>query len=298
MEYNVPANVFADFWNVAEAELLETMTEMLFYGILLVLVAFAANLLWHRQASKGNRVLAGATGVMFMLATVQLIFRLCATEKAAELLYLRVAGPQDPRARDALAQNLYFNFVEDVLLVTNNLVTDGVLIYRCFLIWGGNYYAVAVPSLMLLLTTGEPALLIGDYPTASGPVVDLRIGFLLGVLTNILIVGLSAGRMLHTRRRARSVGPAELVRKFNNATAMILESGAIVFVWVLVYIILRSMAPPTIWRVFRGGLAQLLNIAPTMIVVRVGLGYTIGARTATTGSETWNEKASSASSAV
>jgi len=103
----------------------------------------------------------------------------------------------------------------------------------------------------------------------------LRIGFLLGLLTNIVLVGLTAGRIYHTRRLARNAEIA-VVRRYNTAVAMVLESGAILTTWVVIYVILRSLnVPPTAWRVFRGGLAMLLNIVPTMIVVRVGLGHSI-----------------------
>jgi len=280
LEYTIPASLFSNFWNIAEAELFAAMSEMLFYGILLVLVAFAGNLLLRRQAA-GGRVLLIGTAVMFVLATVQFAARLSATQKAFEVFYLAVQGefaPQSAPARDAAAQNLALNFLEDILLVTNNAVTDGVLIYRCFLIWGSNYYVIAAPSLLLFLTTvlSYISAYEGDYPSAGGPAVDLRIGFALGVFTNIILVGLTAGRIWHTRRIARGVGmQSDVVRRYNTAVAMVLESGGILCAWVIAYVILRSLAPPTVWRVFRGGLAQLLNIVPTLIVVRVGLGHTI-----------------------
>ncbi|KAJ6495028.1 hypothetical protein C8R45DRAFT_162754 [Mycena sanguinolenta] len=67
----------------------------------------------------------------------------------------------------------------------------------------------------------------------------------------------------------------DVIRRYNTAIAMVLESGTILTVWVVIYLILRSMTPPTVWRIFRGGLAMLLNIVPTLIVVRVGLGHSI-----------------------
>ncbi|KAJ7242562.1 hypothetical protein B0H12DRAFT_1326004 [Mycena haematopus] len=279
MEYTIQSSVFNTFWDTCSAELFAVMSEMLFYGILLVLVAFAANLLLRRQAT-GGPVLLYSTAVMFLLATLQFIFRILAAKKAYTVFYLAVAGqfaPESPLARDAAAQNLAFNFVEDILLVTNNAVTDGVLIYRCWLIWESNYYAIIAPSLMLLLTTilSYLSAVEGDYPSASGPTVDLRIGFLLGVFTNIVLVGLTAGRIYHKRRVARNL-QTDVVRRYNTAVAMVLESGTILTVWVVIYVILRSMnVPPTVWRVFRGGLAILLNIVPTLIVVRVGLGHSI-----------------------
>ncbi|KAJ7053943.1 hypothetical protein C8F01DRAFT_1165403 [Mycena amicta] len=312
LEYSVPATVFADFWQSAAAEIVCTFTELLFYGILLVLSAFAMNILLRRQAGQErSTILVTATVLMLTLATLQLFFRFGGAYTATELLYARVEqGNGSASAVNSVhARNVMWNFLEDIALVINELVTDGVLIYRCYLIWGRNYYVIAAPSLMLLLTTILSFLsaVQGDYPQPGGPTVDLRIGFVLGVLTNMVLVGLTAGRILFTRRRAKHLGiQAEVMRRYNNATAMILESGAIICLWVIIYVILRSMnVAPTIWRAFRGGLPQLLNIVPTMIIVRVGLGHAISARTAAsaTGSggtmvETWKTKGSTVSAAA
>ncbi|KAJ6486045.1 hypothetical protein C8R47DRAFT_526509 [Mycena vitilis] len=302
--FTVPADVFSNFWDIAVAELNGAMSETLFYGILLVLVAFSGNLLGRRQAA-GGRVLMIGTALMFVLATIQYAARLRATVKAFDVFNLAVRGelaPQSALARAAAAENLALNFLEDVLLVTNNAVTDGILIYRCFLIWGSNYYVIIGPSLLLLLTSilSYISAYQGDYPSASGPSIDLRIGFALSVLTNIILVGLTVGRIWHSRRIARGVGMQNgVVRRYNTALAMVLESGAILCAWVVVYVILRSMSPPTVWRVFRGGLAMLLNIVPTLIVVRVGLGHTInklGSLDDPEGTrvETWKAKSSGA----
>ncbi|KAJ7664925.1 hypothetical protein B0H17DRAFT_1091199 [Mycena rosella] len=292
MDYTVSATSFADVWTFASADLFEAISEVLFYGILLVLVAFALNLLSQRKAA-GGLVLGIATVIMFILATVQLAARLQATVEAVKLVYLTVQGQTEPQTRisnETMDRYINFNFAEDVLLVTNNMVTDGVLIYRCFLIWGRNKYVVIGPGLLLLITSVLSYLsaVQGDYPTPGGPTVDLRIGFLLSVLTNLLLVGLTAGRVWHTRHKARGFLKKEVARRYNTAVIMILESGAILCAWTVAYVVFRSISPPTVWRVFRGGLAQILNIVPTLIVVRVGLGHTVDEANGT-----WRSKDSS-----
>ncbi|KAJ6628629.1 hypothetical protein B0H10DRAFT_161518 [Mycena sp. CBHHK59/15] len=272
MDYTIPSTVFSKFWDLALADLCEAIAEVLLYGVLVVLVAFAAYVLCLRKAA-GSVALAAATGVMFILATVQLATRLRTTIFAFKVFHLAVQGeiaPQSRVASAAMEQYVAFNFVEDILLVTNNLVTDGVFIYRCFLIWGRNLYVVSVPAVMLLLTTvlSYISAYEGDYPSAGGPHIDLRIGFMLSVLTNIVLVGLTAGRIWHTQRTTRSFLPSSVGRRYNTATTMILESGAILCAWVVA-----------------GGLAQIVNIVPTLIIVRVGLGNSL--------KETSKEKAAS-----
>ncbi|CAK5280432.1 unnamed protein product [Mycena citricolor] len=305
MDYTVSATLFAKLWDgtpdAAMGEITATMSELLFYGIFLVLASFSVNLIHRRQAGISGLVLKLATLLMFVLATSQLLARILACTQSIRALYLAVQGRVPPT--DALARNLAFNFAEDILLVTNNIVTDGLLIYRCFLIWGHNYYAIAAPAVMLLLSTilSYIAAYEGDYPGIGGPSVDPRIGFALSVLTNIVLVGLTAGRIWYTRVHASRLGlKADIVRRYNSATAMVIESGGIVCLWTIIYVIMRSTnVSPTVWRVFRGGLAQILNIAPTLIVVRVGMGK----RTVTTESDsteigTWKAKSASGSTMI
>ncbi|KAJ7146325.1 hypothetical protein C8R44DRAFT_973144 [Mycena epipterygia] len=308
MAFTIQETAFSFYWSFAAAEIYEAMTELVLYGILLVLVAFAANLLFRRQLMAGSPVLAASTAIMFVLATTQLGARLQATVTAVQIFRLAVQGelaPQSTVAREAMSQYVNLNFAEDILLVTNNLVTDGVLIYRCFLIWGRNTRVIIAPSLMLLLTTILSYLSAyeGDYPKPGGPLVDLRVGFLLGVLTNLVLVGLTAGRIWYTRNKGRGLLKSDVLRRYNSATAMVLESGAIVCAWTLAYVVVRTLSPPTVWRIFRGGLAQMLNIVPTMIVVRVGLGHSMQETDTTqVGSQndthigTWKSKEGSVSS--
>ncbi|KAJ7069058.1 hypothetical protein B0H15DRAFT_122640 [Mycena belliarum] len=285
-EFTVSSTVFAEFWTFASADLYELITEVLFYGILLVLVAFAVTLLSRKRQAVGGSVLGAATGVMLIFATAQLLARFVATFEAFRVFSLAVQGQRAPEsdiARRAMSKYIDVNFAEDVLLVTNNLFTDSLLIYRCFLIWGRNKYIIIGPGLLLLLSAALSyvAAVQGDYPTAGGPTVDLRIGFALSVFTNLLLVGLTAGRIWYTRRRAHGFLEKSVAARYNTAIMMVLESGGILCAWVVAYVVVRSISPPTVWRVFRGGMAQMLNIAPTLIVVRVGLGHTIQETTGT-----------------
>ncbi|KAJ7603125.1 hypothetical protein FB45DRAFT_152455 [Roridomyces roridus] len=285
--FTVSESTLSTFWTFVSADLFEAMTELIFYGILLVLVAFASVLLYRRPIAS-NRVLSVSTVVMFILATVQLAARLRSTTAAFRLFYLAMQGelvPQSAVANKANGEWVDSQFVEDVLLVTNDLVADGVLIYRCWFIWERNYKVIILPSLMLFVTTVLSYLSAyqGDYPSAGGPTVDLRFGFALGLLTNIVIVGLTASRIWMTRAKAVSRNVSDTtIQRYNTALAMVLESGAIICAWTIAYVITRSLCQPPVWRIFRGGLAQLLNIGPILIVVRVGLSQTLRGRSTST----------------
>ncbi|KAJ6568077.1 hypothetical protein DFH09DRAFT_1468413 [Mycena vulgaris] len=123
-------------------------------------------------------------------------------------------------------------FAQDLLLVTNNLLADAVFqTYRCYLVWDKNVYVPILPLCMLAATT--------------------------------------AGRIWWARQEIRVVlTKPRIVRKYNTAIAMMLhlllnrDSGSS----------FRIFLPSVpVSQIFRGAIPLVVNIAPTLIIVRVGL---------------------------
>ncbi|KAJ7261885.1 hypothetical protein C8J57DRAFT_1335639 [Mycena rebaudengoi] len=284
MNYTIEATDFTNYWDFALLELYGTAAEVVLYGILLVLFAFSGYLLYYRE-SAGRRTLSFATCAMVVLATLQLVMRVLSATYAFRLFRLAVQGEFIPYSILAtVATQLYnkFIFVENILLVTNNVVTDGLFIYRCFLIWGRNIYVIAVPIAMLCTTTVTGYLCSYTDEYSPHPYLDPRAAFIMSVLTNVLLMILTAGRIWWRRRDARIVLESKFVKRYDMVIAVILESGAIYCICVVIYVIccsitIRSLTLFNIVSIFRGALPQIMNIAPTLIVVRVGLGHDAGA---------------------
>ncbi|KAJ7754378.1 hypothetical protein DFH07DRAFT_959827 [Mycena maculata] len=254
--------------------------EIFLHGILFVLLIAATYLLCHRTGA-GRRPLAAATSMMAILAALQLGVHIRGTVLAFQILRLAVEGevyPQSARAIHAtdLFADLYT--MEDFLLVTNNLVADSLFTYRCFVVWGSNIRVVILPMVMVFTTTllGYLCAYQDDY-SSSGPYIDFRVAFLMSVLTNVVLMALTAGRIWWVRRDASVLAYSAGVRRYNTVIAIILESGAIYCVCVIFYVIVVSVLNPgdftPLVDIFRGSVPQIMNIAPTLIIVRVGLGY-------------------------
>ncbi|KAJ7878685.1 hypothetical protein B0H13DRAFT_972109 [Mycena leptocephala] len=147
--------------------------------------------------------------------------------------------------------NLYDRLyvAKDFLLVTNNIVTDGLFIYRCFVVWGCNICIVVLPMLMLFATTVLGYLVACEDDFISPYQLDPRVPIAITILTNIVLMGLTAGRIWWTRRDARIILESVHVHRYNTA--------------------LPSFIP-----IFGVALTQIMNIAPTLMIVRVGLGRT------------------------
>ncbi|KAJ7182843.1 hypothetical protein C8R43DRAFT_968240 [Mycena crocata] len=99
----------------------------------------------------------------------------------------------------------------------------------------------------------------------------------MSVVTNVVLMALTAGRIWWIRRDASVLADCASVRRYNMVIAIILESGAIYCLSVIIYVTIVSILNPgnfsPLIDIFRGVVPQIMNIAPALIIVRVGLGY-------------------------
>ncbi|KAG1844823.1 hypothetical protein DFJ58DRAFT_894365 [Suillus subalutaceus] len=167
----------------------------------------------------------------------------------------------------------------DFLISFTDLVGDLVLVYRCWMLWGQNYYVVILP---LLSAFGGFAcimevlhLVIVTDPTAPAPpaaIVPLGLaGYILPLATNIIVTTLIVYRIWMSSRIVKEspvvIGQGASYR----AMMLIIESGALYLFIQFVFVVLFSMQHPA-----QGIVAviatQIYGIAPTLIIIRVGLG--------------------------
>ncbi|KAJ7892186.1 hypothetical protein B0H13DRAFT_1886922 [Mycena leptocephala] len=162
-------------------------------------------------------------------------------------------------AREVLiAVNTYsppFGSKSAICVLMGSTITDTVLIslklYRSAAIWG----------------------LWGIF----GIDTNTPIPFSLALVTNFLLLGLTAGRIWIKGRQATVVLGVQAGRRYNRTLEIICESSLLYFVNVLVYLIAsvtRPLGPVT--GVAWGALAQVVNTVPMMIIVRVGISGNTG----------------------
>ncbi|KAJ7862816.1 hypothetical protein B0H13DRAFT_2565987 [Mycena leptocephala] len=273
MNYTIDPTTFASYWDFALARTCGIYAEFLLYGILLVLLYIAAHLLYHRTGA-GRKSLALAMSAMAILATLQIIIHVYFVVLGSQIVRLAIEGAVWPAPPALGPTNLYDRLLAatNFLLVTNNIVTDGLFIYRCFVVWGRNIRIVVLPILMLFV------LVLGYLVACEDGLIpyqlDSRVPFVMAILTNMVLMGLTAGRIWWIRRDARIV--LESVHRYNTAIAVILESGAIYFLSMLFYLLAFSLLAENspAGAIFSAAVPQIMNIAPTLMIVRVGLGRT------------------------
>ncbi|KAJ7841602.1 hypothetical protein B0H14DRAFT_2782557 [Mycena olivaceomarginata] len=281
MNYVVDSMEFEDRWNTMLFTVSVNSTVLLLYSLYVVLFLFSIRTL-HRRIPDGKftgvKLLLGIAWIMFFLATIGTIITIYTTGISMRMVYLLVQGYTDTPAR---LLRFYHSLAlgQDVILAVNNLVTDLLFLYRCHMIWGSQRKILVLPAIMII-ATGVVGCISGL--TYNGLIklnihIDPRVPFSMGGATNILLMCLTAGRIWYIRWEVQTLTGPSLWTQFDTAVAIILESGILYCICVIIYVISLSINKSSAFRtIFNGvawGLVQLgVNIVPTLILVRVGLG--------------------------
>ncbi|KAF7343786.1 hypothetical protein MSAN_01959600 [Mycena sanguinolenta] len=276
LTYALDTHLFEDYWTTTLSRVFGAFTSGVLFGITLWQVCTAAYLIHHR-AKGGNHWLAVAICATALLATAQLAIEIELVVLDFRTVRLAVVGEElalSETIRQAATAYLVFNLA----LVINNMVTDSIFIYRCYVVWGRNIFIVVVPILSLLASS-----IIGflsSYEIYDPHVyIDIRIVFGFMLLTNVLLVALTAGRIWWMRRDVAGALEFSIVRTYDNVIAIILESGGIYCISLIMYLvavsILTTDSLSPVIPIFRAAMTQVMNIAPTLIIVRAGLGLSI-----------------------
>ncbi|KAJ7104976.1 hypothetical protein C8R44DRAFT_807365 [Mycena epipterygia] len=281
MEYSVDPATFTNYWLNMLFALYATSTTFLTYGIFVVIFIVATSVL-RRRKTGGKQALLATTWAMFALGTSQTIIWLFTTAISIRLTQVLVEQGSDSDLSLSHLWRVYFalDVAQNIVFVINNGVTDMLFLYRCYIIWGSRWKVVVLPALCILATVvlGFVATVSYDSLTQRH-YIDRRLPFIMGVVTNVFLVCLTAGRIWWVRRESRLLRGTVSREPYHTVIAMILESGSIYCLCMILQVIAQSLAPSNASNIFLGistGFGQqVVNIAPTLIVVRVGLGDSV-----------------------
>ncbi|KAJ7710101.1 hypothetical protein B0H14DRAFT_3022275 [Mycena olivaceomarginata] len=244
-------------------------------GIYVNLFLLSIYTLSRRRGTPGINFLIAASCVMAVVATTQMAVNIAGTVITArfvqQLVHVKVLNrPQSVRTLET---------VENVLLAINNVVTDLFFMYRCYVIWGCQRKVLIPPALLMLAT-----LLASILASQTTSITNAQIPFGLAAATNLVLTALTAGRILWILRQSSHVGRDNTYRRrYNRATGIILESGAIYCIAAIFLLIAASQDNMDIFTVGFAVEQQLLIIIPTFTLVYVGLKDTVERPTGTTG---------------
>ncbi|KIK58795.1 hypothetical protein GYMLUDRAFT_262349 [Collybiopsis luxurians FD-317 M1] len=233
-----------------------------FYGIFIVLFSISIYI-FHRRFLPGK----------FYVVTTILFFTLATTSVALELAQIFIS-PLYPVLFD-----FHFNVINQLqtashsIFIVSGLLSDAILIYRCYRLWNSKKRVVVVPALGLV-----GSLVVWIVFTAVESVDFIYIIYILTTLgQNILLTGLIVGRVWWLNRRTNSIFIGQVDRAPSNLLWPVLISGVIVPL-VLSICLLTDIFPI----ISNDGsleflmspcfLTQIVGISSTLMIVFIGLG--------------------------
>ncbi|KAJ7877034.1 hypothetical protein B0H13DRAFT_2347365 [Mycena leptocephala] len=264
--------IFSDCWNNMLSLLWKASMSLLLYGIFFVLFIFAIHTLSSHH-THGKSILIAATWVMFVVGTTVLVLYLAQT---ALSVYAVQESTQNPTGLNSVRRVLFvLGLAQRALFTLNALVADLLFVWRCYVIWGKRKDIVVLPGALVAATTGVSVGYFvtlresGSFDTTSA--VDPRVPFVIGIFTNLLLMALTEYGG-YGSRLAGFVG----VKIYLTGATDRLESGALYCLVAVLVAIFQSPNSPMVARALLDAIAsQGVNIFPTLMVVRVGLGHNI-----------------------
>ncbi|KAF8188215.1 hypothetical protein K438DRAFT_1834050 [Mycena galopus ATCC 62051] len=257
MEDSVNYALFNVYWDLVLSEILDTSVP-----IFLILFFIAIRNLGRRETA-GKSVLLTFSWALAALGTAQAVLSISRTIETLRLL------------NKVVKQGADLNPSPDVVFVVNNLTADLLFLYRCYVIWGPQKKVLVVPGTFILLT-----VVLGCIASTQplGPISTA--GYTIGAATNLTLVAFTAGRIWLKRRDAIHIDTNSTLRnRYSTVIAMIVESGALYCFFAILCAITSQFKESAIghitFDVIASALAQLMNILPTLIIVRAGMGHNI-----------------------
>ncbi|KAJ7071441.1 hypothetical protein C8F01DRAFT_434059 [Mycena amicta] len=171
----------------------------------------------------------------------------------------------------------WYNTLGTVSGIGMNFMADGLLLYRCFIIWGSSYKIIALPILLYFGAMSMAILLIYEsaIPGASffsGDSVSFGVPyFWLTISLNIMTTGLICGRLLAVRHRVRAILGEQHCQTYTGVVACLLESALPFTALGIVYVIAYARNTPYSFAILQIW-ADFCAISPQLIILRVALG--------------------------
>ncbi|KAF7315994.1 Ras-GEF domain-containing protein [Mycena indigotica] len=256
------------------------MMDSALYAIYSILLIQALHILLSRQrASAKVSWHLPAMCALFLLSTLHITVAWTwafTTDTATTAIYEvfsltyplpTLAAPDDP------PRVHYFATFIKVRFAIANFIADTILMHRCYIIWNRRWKIMIIPAIAYIVNYVVTLLPLSQSTRRSIFASCMTITF----LTNVLISALTAGRIWWMARKINRVLQGRTTTLYSNLIAILLESGSMYPAAILVGV--------GAWIPHQAPLAMLLScfavvyhtvaIAPTLVIVRIGLGISM-----------------------
>ncbi|KAI0821780.1 hypothetical protein BC628DRAFT_1328770 [Trametes gibbosa] len=245
------------------------------YGVELVLYfASVSIILSGKDKSNADRrfFLWFSTGLLLMITiyvAVQAVFG-----QEMWIVHADYAGGSGQYLADNAA--VWYQTLGSAASVVLNLMSDGLLLYRCYVVWG-DARIIAFPCVLYLgtLALGILTCYISGRPSADffvGKSAQVALAYSTVVIgLNAIVSALICARILWRARQMRGVLGEDVVRTYTGAVALIVESALPYTLFGIAYVVSLGLDSPTSI-LFLSIYVMFTCVSPQMIVLRVLMG--------------------------
>ncbi|TBU44153.1 hypothetical protein BD309DRAFT_958987 [Dichomitus squalens] len=274
---------------IARASLIALFTESLVFGAFTVLYAIAIWILLYREKRRSkstlNKLLFATSTVMWVLS----VAHLCIDVQRALQAFVVEGGKPDGALLFYSTLNNPTLVAKDGIYITMTIVADSFVTYRLFVVWNHAWYIIVLPVILLIATAvagygacAEIGMVKGVGAIFAANLQPwIRAFFSLSLTTNLLTTILIAARIVWMNRRVKSYraggGHWEVVET--------LVQSAAIYSAALASLLGTYLAGSNAQYVCLDILQPLIGVVFTLIIIRVGLGYTMNEVSAKGGSE-------------
>ncbi|KAI3605484.1 hypothetical protein WG66_005970 [Moniliophthora roreri] len=273
-----------------------TLSSMLYvYGLYTILFGSCLRILIQRRDRPNRNLYLAWTIILFVLTTAANVVQAYHQVRQASIDFDAAKTREYHRLVQYLAKDTFktaYIVLLQVLPLLIVITADTMLIHRCYTIWGCRK-RVVLPLIAALSVTHSLVFAaavmegIGMYNSKDkwrwalfdkAALISAG-GWNAGAGLNMILTGLTAGRIWWISRQARSILSQAVNRQYTAIVAIILESGVIYPVLQIAYIIMLRITDPA----RKGNIPvdlfpvvyQTAGIAPTLIIVRAASGRAI-----------------------
>ncbi|KAJ6477062.1 hypothetical protein C8R45DRAFT_934688 [Mycena sanguinolenta] len=193
----------------------------------------------------GNIILLVTAIALFTLVTVQTVITLILG--TGEIEDFDIPYRQLGDATDVIYTiNKYVQIlsIAAIFMEPSSFIADGLVIYRCYVVWNNNVLVTILPLLMLIAGTILGLVEIFDFSLSLYPF------FAISLATNVLVTMLTAGRIWWISHYSRAYLQVAERRRYTSAGAILIESGMLYSATILAYLILLSTPSAAIEPIF------------------------------------------------
>ncbi|EIM91774.1 uncharacterized protein STEHIDRAFT_46076 [Stereum hirsutum FP-91666 SS1] len=185
--------------------------------------------------------------------------------------------PGGPLGYFGATTSMWMNVFGSAADATANILGDGLLLYRCYMIWGSKLWIIAFPTLIylassvLVIITIVESALPGAF-LLNGAAANFGVPWVsLSVSLNVILTAMICGRLLMMRRMTLSMMTPEMGNMYTGVMSILVESALPFSVVGLGFVVTYAKSSPTsnafayVWGMF-------CSLSPQMIIWRVAMG--------------------------